>query len=257
MCDVMIERGQQPDIITYTILMDGYCRNNEVDKARNLFDMVIERGFVPDVWSYNILIKGYVKIKRVDEALSLMKSKNIVPNIITNNSLVDGLCKAGRISHAWEIVTKMHYCGQPSPDVNTYNIFLDYLCKNQHLDEAIKLFKRLMYERSFVPNVWSYNILIRGYCQSKRLDEAKILFQDMRLKNLDPNIMSRTYSISFVKVDYQNREALDLQLEDNHNLSNAVASREKKKDDAQTFLEMIIRWMASNKVSCFSFQVDF
>ncbi|XLU68408.1 hypothetical protein S245_027461 [Arachis hypogaea] len=62
--------------------------------------------------------------------------------------------------------------------------------------------------------------------------------------------MSRTYSISFLKVDYQNREALDLQLEDNYNLSNAVASREKKKDEAQTFLEMIISWMASNKVGC-------
>ncbi|RYQ97243.1 hypothetical protein Ahy_B08g093271 [Arachis hypogaea] len=191
LCDVMILRGQQPNIITYTILMNGYCLNNKVNEARNLFDMVIERGIVPDVWSYNILIKGYCKINRVDEAMNLRKNmflKNIVLNIVTYNSLVDGLCKVGRISSAWEIVNEMHYCGQPFPDLNTYNILLDFVCNNQHLDETIALFKSLIFERNFV-----HTILISGYCKNKRFDEAVKPFQYMCSKNLDPNI--ETYNI--------------------------------------------------------------
>jgi len=45
--NVMIERGEQHDIINYNILMNGYCLNNKVGEARTLFHMMIERGEQP------------------------------------------------------------------------------------------------------------------------------------------------------------------------------------------------------------------
>ncbi|KAK7270729.1 hypothetical protein RJT34_26112 [Clitoria ternatea] len=195
-CDVMTERGEQPDVITYSILMNGYCLNNDVDGARKLFDMMIKSRLVPDVWCYNILIQGYCKTERLDKAMNLFKDmrvNNLVPNIVTYNSLVDGLCKSGRILYAWQLVDEMHFCGQPPPNVTTYNILLQSLCRIEHVDKAIALFRLLISRRSFAPNVWSYNILISSCFKNSRIHEAMILFRDMCFKDLVPNL--QTYNM--------------------------------------------------------------
>ncbi|KAL5122107.1 Pentatricopeptide repeat-containing protein, chloroplastic [Glycine soja] len=214
--NVMIERGEQHDIINYNILMNGYCLNNKVEvnnldtitytilmheycligkvnEARNLFHGMIERGLVPDVWSYNILIKGYCKFERVGEAMYLLEDiflMNLVPNIITYNSVVDGLCKSVGILDAWKLVDEMHYCGQPPPDVTSYNNLLESSCRIERVEKTIAFFKHLIFERSFAPNVWSYNILISGCCKNRRLDEAINLFNHMCFKILVPDIVT-------------------------------------------------------------------
>ncbi|KAL4293201.1 hypothetical protein AHAS_Ahas18G0104400 [Arachis hypogaea] len=165
------------DVYTINIIIDALCKEEMLLQAHDLCDVIILRGQQPNITTYTILMNGYYLNKKVYEARNLF-DMNIVPNIVTYNSLVDGLCKAGRILSTWEIVNEMHYYGQPFPD---------------HLDEAIALFKSLIFERNFVPNVWSYNILISGYCKNKRFDEAMKPFQYICSKNLDPNI--ETYNI--------------------------------------------------------------
>jgi len=32
----------------------------------------------------------------------------MVPNMVTHNSLIDGLCKLGRISYVWDLIDEMH-----------------------------------------------------------------------------------------------------------------------------------------------------
>jgi len=47
----------------------------------------------------------------VDEIVNLFKemhSKNMVPNIVTYNSVIDGLCKSGEISDVWDLIDEMH-----------------------------------------------------------------------------------------------------------------------------------------------------
>ncbi|MCI36131.1 pentatricopeptide repeat-containing protein, partial [Trifolium medium] len=70
-----------------------------------------QMGVAPDVRSFNIMINGFCKIKMVDEAVNLfngMHCRKIIPNVVTYNSLIDGLCKSGRISYALELVDEMH-----------------------------------------------------------------------------------------------------------------------------------------------------
>ncbi|KAG4995685.1 hypothetical protein JHK82_026509 [Glycine max] len=174
-----VVHGQRKEV---TSLLNGFCLNNKVDEARELFNVMIER--------------GYCKFERVGEAMNLLEDmflKNLVPNIITYNSVVDGLCKSGGILDAWKLVDEMHYCCQPPPDVTTYNILLESLCRIECVEKAIAFFKHLIFERSFAPNVWSYNILISGCCKNRRLDEAINLFNHMCFKNLVPDIV--TYNI--------------------------------------------------------------
>lgn len=90
--DEMIKRGCGVSVVACSSLMVGYCLKNEVDEARRLFDAVVGR---PDVWSYNVLINGYCKVRRLDDAMKLfyeMWGKNVVPNLVTYNLLVDCVC---------------------------------------------------------------------------------------------------------------------------------------------------------------------
>jgi pentatricopeptide repeat protein len=66
--DVMIQRGIEPNTVTYNSLIDGYCMQNKMDDAVKAFNMMVERCCSPDMFNHNILINGCCKNKRIDEA---------------------------------------------------------------------------------------------------------------------------------------------------------------------------------------------
>ena len=55
----MMKRGLQPNLVTYCVLMDGYCLRNQLDMAFEVFNAMVSKGFAPNVFSYSILINGY------------------------------------------------------------------------------------------------------------------------------------------------------------------------------------------------------
>ena len=58
-----------------------------------MFNTMVEKGCSPDVFSYTILINGYCKIKKIDEAMHLfheMSNKGMIPNVVTYNNLIIG-----------------------------------------------------------------------------------------------------------------------------------------------------------------------
>jgi pentatricopeptide repeat protein len=52
----MISKGHQPDVRTYSILINGNCKKREIDKAMNILDEMISKGHQPNVITYSILI---------------------------------------------------------------------------------------------------------------------------------------------------------------------------------------------------------
>ncbi|XP_070042455.1 pentatricopeptide repeat-containing protein At3g22470, mitochondrial-like [Nicotiana tomentosiformis] len=67
----MIGKGVEPTVITYNMIIDGYCLLGQVDKARRTFNSMIDNNIEPDIINYNILINGYCKKKKLDEAMKL------------------------------------------------------------------------------------------------------------------------------------------------------------------------------------------
>ncbi|MED6216414.1 hypothetical protein PIB30_007392 [Stylosanthes scabra] len=52
-----------------------------------------------------------------------MRHRSLVPVTVTYNTLIDGLCKSGRISRVQDLLDEMHKSEQP-PDLITYNILI-------------------------------------------------------------------------------------------------------------------------------------
>uniref|UniRef100_A0A803KNH4 Uncharacterized protein n=1 Tax=Chenopodium quinoa TaxID=63459 RepID=A0A803KNH4_CHEQI len=221
----MIERGVPPDIVTYNALLDGYCLRGQMEDAENLLDLMAENGCEPDRVSFNTMINGYCKSKNVDKALTIfheMFRKGITPDVVSYTTLIDRLCKANRLPHARKLFEEMLAAGV-TPNVVTYASLLDGLCKSALLDEAVKLLEE-MEDNGVKPDVVIYNILMDNLCEAGQLEDAAKFFSDLVTKGLQPDI--RTYNIlikGFCKKGLMN-EAIQLlsKMEENSCLPDSI-----------------------------------
>merc|ERR1719238_2068104 len=88
----MRESSVEPDIITYSTIVKGYCLEGDVERAFNVLeDMKGDDKFAPDEIMYNSILDGCAKQHRVDDALRLleeMKSTGVIPSNHTLSILV-------------------------------------------------------------------------------------------------------------------------------------------------------------------------
>ncbi|KAK7840518.1 putative pentatricopeptide repeat-containing protein [Quercus suber] len=63
--DNMIDRGLEPDTVTYTALLSGYCNKGDVDKAVDLFKEMSTKGIQTDTRTVSILHHGIIKAKKL------------------------------------------------------------------------------------------------------------------------------------------------------------------------------------------------
>ncbi|GMP77350.1 hypothetical protein CsSME_00033650 [Camellia sinensis var. sinensis] len=75
--EVMVQRGVGPNPmqsrLTYGILMDGYFLRGQMDKGIEVFHSMVDKGIEPDTLSYNILINRYCKNIKIEEAMDLFQ----------------------------------------------------------------------------------------------------------------------------------------------------------------------------------------
>ncbi|TXG67901.1 hypothetical protein EZV62_009176 [Acer yangbiense] len=188
--ELMVKRGVNPDIVTYNTLIDGLCLIDKIDDARELFVSMINNGCRHDAFSYNIMINGYCKKQNINEAMSLyreMISKGVVPNVITYNTFfIDGLCKNGCIVEAMELLDILKK-DKFILSIKSYNCVIDGLCKTGRLKIARKLFHELPQE-GLEPNIVTYNIMVHGLCKEGKLEEANDLLSIMEEEDIDKDM---------------------------------------------------------------------
>ncbi|TKY58453.1 Pentatricopeptide repeat-containing protein [Spatholobus suberectus] len=89
----MSANSVQPNKITYTIMIDGYCKLGNTKEATKLLNEMIRNGIAPDTITYNALQKGYCKEREVEVALQNDHTCNtgLPLEEITYNTLVQRL----------------------------------------------------------------------------------------------------------------------------------------------------------------------
>ncbi|OMO83596.1 hypothetical protein COLO4_22429 [Corchorus olitorius] len=96
----MKHMGVKPDVVCYTVLIDQYCKTNNLQDAIRIFDEMIDSGLQPDNMTYTALISGYCKRGCVEKAVTLvneMSSRGIEPDTCTMLTLNRGILKAKRV----------------------------------------------------------------------------------------------------------------------------------------------------------------
>merc|ERR1719311_1788955 len=92
----------EPDIITYSTLVKGYCHSGDVDRGFEVLKEMQKDGkYAADEILYNSLLDGCAKQHRVEEAIQLldeMRANGVSPSNYTLSILVKLLGRARRLN---------------------------------------------------------------------------------------------------------------------------------------------------------------
>ncbi|KAL0924719.1 hypothetical protein M5K25_005572 [Dendrobium thyrsiflorum] len=184
----------KPDVQCYNTVIAALCRVGNFKTARSLLEQMELPGArcPPDTYTYTILISFYCKRsmqtgcrkairRRIWEANHMFRRmlfKGFVPDIVTYNCLIDGLCKTYRIGRAHELFDDMLMKGC-IPNKVTYNSFIRYYSVVNEVDKAIEMMREMVARKHGIPSSSSYTPVIHALCEGRRFNEAREILLEM------------------------------------------------------------------------------
>lgn len=190
----MEERGFSPDMVTYTCFIEAYCREKVFRKVDAIFKEMQMKGCSPTVVTYTINMKALGHAKEVDKALDVyekMKQNGCVPDNSFYSSLIHLLGATGRLKDCYDIFEDMPKQGV-SPDTFTYNTMITIAVKNSKEEDALKFLQK-MEESQCKPDICTYAPLFKMCCRMRRMKVLSFLLNHM-FKN-DVSMDLGTYAL--------------------------------------------------------------
>ncbi|CAO2183311.1 unnamed protein product [Urochloa humidicola] len=178
--------GFAPTTATYNVLLKAHCSDAAapIEDALRIFRKIPK----PDACSYNTIMDGLCRRGRLDEALELfseMVGKRIAPTVVTYTTVIHWLAVECCFDDALKLFDEMGRRGI-SPNLVTYSSLIDGLCKGGRSTSALELLDRMIKEKK-LPNTIIYSSVIDGLCKEHRLTEAMEVLDRMRLQGRKPD----------------------------------------------------------------------
>uniref|UniRef100_A0A7N0T5V3 Pentatricopeptide repeat-containing protein n=1 Tax=Kalanchoe fedtschenkoi TaxID=63787 RepID=A0A7N0T5V3_KALFE len=169
----MVGRGHCPNTVSYTTLIDGYCKAGDLDSAHKVFDEMLENGVSANSLTYSVLIGGLLRKRDVEGARSLITElwatmdaeEDVTVKIGAFGNLVDSLCLHGFFQEVFKIAEDMPLQG-PAPAIDeksAYEQMIDSLCRYGRSHGAARIVY-VMKKRGYVPSSVLYSSIIHGLC---------------------------------------------------------------------------------------------
>merc|ERR1719197_1726983 len=181
----MREANVEPDIITYSTIIKGYCLEGDVDRAFSVLEeMKRDDKFTPDEIMYNSILDGCAKEHRVDDALKIldeMKAAGVGPSNYTLSILVKLLGHARRLNQAFSLVEELSKKNGFRPNVQVYTCLTQACVTNRRLEKALALHNTVVADAGCSIDEKFYAVLARGCLQLhaslKAVDVVRAAYQ--------------------------------------------------------------------------------
>ncbi|CAJ1938319.1 unnamed protein product [Sphenostylis stenocarpa] len=216
----MFSRFSRKCAASYNAIIAGYWENDNVFRAKELFDQMEKEGVERDRISWNSMISGYVTSSLFDEAFSLfrdMLKEGIEPDSFTLGSVLAGCANMASIQRGKEIhshaivkglqfnsivggalvemyskckdivAAQMAFDDVSESDLPTWNALISGYARSYQAEKIGELLQK-MKRNGFEPNVYTLNGIIAGYVENKQCDLAMQLFIEMQIANFRPDI---------------------------------------------------------------------
>ncbi|XP_058102249.1 pentatricopeptide repeat-containing protein At2g22410, mitochondrial-like [Magnolia sinica] len=167
------------DVVSYTIVINGYVELGLVDVAREIFDRIPSK----DIVLWNSMISGYVKVKRPQEALELfhkMEMEMIKPDEMTVVSVLSACSNLSNLQFGRWVHQIMHRI-DIRMDVFVGTALVDMYAKCGSLEDAVRTFYKMKYK-----DVFTWTAVIVGLANSGHGKEALSFFSQMQTEGIEP-----------------------------------------------------------------------
>ncbi|GFP86542.1 pentatricopeptide repeat-containing protein at3g22670 mitochondrial [Phtheirospermum japonicum] len=193
--DEMKACGCSPDAVTYTSFIEAYCREKDFRKANSTLEEMEKDGISPGVVVYTIMMNAYAKAKEINKSIEVyeqMKKNNCAPDASFYNVFISALSRAGRLKDADEVFEDMSRQGV-APDVSTYNTLIFIAAIHLEEEKALSLLMKMEENNNCKPNIDTYAPLLKMCCRLNRMKVLSFLLSHMfgNDVSLDPG----TYSL--------------------------------------------------------------
>ncbi|KFK27279.1 hypothetical protein AALP_AA8G361400 [Arabis alpina] len=192
LCTFAKQRGITLNIITYNSVIKGLCQQGCLVEALRLFDSLEKIGLVPSGVTYGILIDNLCKeglFLDAEKLLDRMVSKGLVPSILIYNSMIDGYCKLGRTEDAMRVLSRK-VMGRISPDAFTVSSLIKGYCKEGDMEEALRVFAEFK-GKNISADFLGFLFLIKGLCTKGRIEEARSVLREMLVSESVVELINR------------------------------------------------------------------
>lgn len=184
--EVVVEmaRSRVPaNLITYNILLKGYCHQLQIDKAEDLIrEMIDEGGIEPDVVSYNTLIDGCIQVDDCAGALTYfneMRKRGIAPTKVSYTTLMKAFASSAQPKLAHKVFDEMLKDPRVKVDLIAWNMLVEGYCKLGLIEEGKSVIQS-MKENGVFPNVATYGSLANGIALARKPGEALLLWNEVK-----------------------------------------------------------------------------
>jgi len=168
------ENHPQPDLITYSTVIKGYCRAKEMSQVFKIYDFLKTRDdFKLDEVVYNSILDGCAKTGSIQQATLIyqdMKDKNIPRSNVTYSILVKLYSNSKQDDKALGLLDEMIY-NKIKPGLIVYTCLIQTCLKSKRFDRAIELFEQ-MKAQGLTPDHVLYNIIVNGCLYNSRWELA-------------------------------------------------------------------------------------
>nr|XP_043607526.1 pentatricopeptide repeat-containing protein At1g77360, mitochondrial [Erigeron canadensis] len=189
----MVKDGCNPDIVTYGIMVDILCKAGRVDEAINIMKDMECNGCQPTSFIYSILVHTYGIENRIEDAVDTfleMEKTGVRADVAVYNALISAFCKVNKLKNAYRVLNEME-CKGVKPNSRTCNILLNYLIEHKETDEAFKVFRRMI--KICDPDADTYTIMIKMFSEKGDIDMALKVWKFMKRKQFVPSL--HTFSV--------------------------------------------------------------
>mmetsp|Transcript_11736 Transcript_11736/g.22718 ORF Transcript_11736/g.22718 Transcript_11736/m.22718 type:complete len:827 (+) Transcript_11736:83-2563(+) len=164
-----------PDIVTYSTIIRGFCLSGNLDRALGLLaEMQAVGKFLPDEKLYNIMLDGCAREQRLADALRLvddMKKTGVAPNNCTLSTLVKLLGRCRMLSKAFAIVDELTSEFGIRPNIQVYTCMIQGCFHNRQPAKALSVFEQLLAD-GLRPDEKANVAMVRGHLQNGLIEKA-------------------------------------------------------------------------------------
>merc|ERR1719213_405095 len=171
----------EPDIITYSTIVKGYCQSGDIGRAFEVLkEMKSDGKYTPDEIMYNSLLDGCAKHNLVQDALWVledMKESGVSASNYTLSITVKLMGRARRLNQAFSIVDDLCTAHGFQPNVHVYTSLVQACIQNRKLDRAVGVHDTMVEESGCLPDEKFYSALVRGCLQAGSLEKAVVVLR--------------------------------------------------------------------------------
>ncbi|KAK1322822.1 putative pentatricopeptide repeat-containing protein [Acorus calamus] len=165
--------------------LDISARLRDFSAAWSLLSRMRRLGLPLSDRTFSILAERYVSagkpLRAVRALLNMDRTFGRTPTVRSLNSLLDALCKSGRVELAHRVFRDLKR--RFGADAVSYNIIANGWCSVKKTPRAVAVLKEMV-EAGFAPTASTYNVLLKGYFKAGQVREGWEFFAEMRRRKV-------------------------------------------------------------------------